>query len=69
MSGCVTLNIDGCSKWNPGRLGFGGILRDSSGVVLGSFSGLIPMGTNYLTELNAFIFVPNMSLESVSQMT
>ncbi|KAL4203664.1 hypothetical protein AMTRI_Chr01g129100 [Amborella trichopoda] len=36
--------------------GFGGILRDSSGLVLGSFLGPIPMGTNYLTELNAFIY-------------
>ncbi|KAL4181334.1 hypothetical protein AMTRI_Chr12g236770 [Amborella trichopoda] len=36
--------------------GFGGILRDSSRVVLGSFSGPIPMGTNYLAELDAFIY-------------
>ncbi|KAL4189135.1 hypothetical protein AMTRI_Chr08g205530 [Amborella trichopoda] len=26
MPGCVTLNIDGCFKGNPGRSGFGGIL-------------------------------------------
>ncbi|KAL4199078.1 hypothetical protein AMTRI_Chr03g49400 [Amborella trichopoda] len=35
---------------------FGSILRDSSGVLLGSFSGPIPMGTNYSAELNAVIY-------------
>ncbi|KAL4184883.1 hypothetical protein AMTRI_Chr10g227800 [Amborella trichopoda] len=53
MSGCVKINIDRCSKGNPGR---SGILRDSSGVVLGYFSGPIPMGTNYLAELNGLIY-------------
>ncbi|KAL4192028.1 hypothetical protein AMTRI_Chr06g170200 [Amborella trichopoda] len=56
ISECVKLNIDGCSKGNPGRSGFEGILRDSSGVVLGSFLGPIPVGTNYLAELNTFIY-------------
>ncbi|KAL4203757.1 hypothetical protein AMTRI_Chr01g105440 [Amborella trichopoda] len=41
MSGRVKLNIDGCSKGNPGRSGFGGPIR---------------MATNYLVELNAFIY-------------
>ncbi|KAL4196465.1 hypothetical protein AMTRI_Chr04g183350 [Amborella trichopoda] len=40
--------------WSRSR--FGGILRDSLGVVLGFFSGPIPIGTNYLAELNAFIY-------------
>ncbi|KAL4192560.1 hypothetical protein AMTRI_Chr06g172580 [Amborella trichopoda] len=56
VSECVKLNIDGCSKRDPGRSGFGGILRDSSGVVLGSFSRSIHMGTNYLAEHLAFIY-------------
>ncbi|KAL4181107.1 hypothetical protein AMTRI_Chr12g269530 [Amborella trichopoda] len=36
--------------------GFGGILRESSRVVLGYFSRPIPIRTNYLAELNLFIY-------------
>ncbi|KAL4189326.1 hypothetical protein AMTRI_Chr08g206450 [Amborella trichopoda] len=53
MSGCVKLNIDGCSKRNPGRSGFG---------------GPILMGTNYLVELTAFICGVEYVIKNVSQM-
>ena len=37
----LKLNVDGSAKGNPGHAGIGGVLRDSKGKVLGSFSRYI----------------------------
>jgi len=45
------LDVDGSSCSNPGRLGFGGLLRNEAGSWLMSFSGFAGVGTNLLPEL------------------
>jgi hypothetical protein len=40
------LDVDGSSCSNPGRLGFGGLLRNEAGSWLMSFSGFAGVGTN-----------------------
>lgn len=47
------LDVDGSSCSNPGRLGFGGLLRNEAGSWLMSFSGFAGVGTNLLPELQA----------------
>ncbi|XP_019259768.1 PREDICTED: uncharacterized protein LOC109237833 [Nicotiana attenuata] len=37
-TGWVKLNIDGCSKGNPGSAGGGGLIRDHNGVLIGAFA-------------------------------
>ncbi|KAL4199007.1 hypothetical protein AMTRI_Chr03g48980 [Amborella trichopoda] len=51
------------------KSGFRGILRDSSGVVRGSFPRPIPMGTNYFTELNVFIYGVEYVIKKASLMS
>ncbi|OIT27277.1 putative ribonuclease h protein, partial [Nicotiana attenuata] len=36
--GWVKLNVDGCSKGNPGPAGGGGLIRDHHGVLIGAFA-------------------------------
>ncbi|XP_073051345.1 uncharacterized protein [Primulina eburnea] len=49
--GCFKLNVDGSSRGSPGASTIGGVVRDSSGQVLVSFSEFIGVGTNIRAEL------------------
>ncbi|XP_073037198.1 uncharacterized protein [Primulina eburnea] len=49
--GCFKLNVDGSSRGSPGASTVGGVVRDSSGQVLVSFSEFIGVGTNIRAEL------------------
>ncbi|XP_075521602.1 uncharacterized protein LOC142554810 [Primulina tabacum] len=49
--GCFKLNVDGSSRGNPGESSVGGVVRDSSGRVVLSFSEFIGVGTNVRVEL------------------
>ena len=48
--GDLTLNMDGCSKGNPGWSGGGGILRDSSGSPVFDFSAFFGRRSNLHAE-------------------
>ncbi|XP_071923161.1 uncharacterized protein [Coffea arabica] len=47
------LNIDGCSKGNPGLSGGGGILRDGSGKFIFAFAGCFDVATSLQAEAKA----------------
>lgn len=49
----IKLNVDGSSLGNPGRSGFGGILRDMNGEWVSGFSGFCGYTTNINAELLA----------------
>ncbi|XP_073273383.1 uncharacterized protein [Primulina huaijiensis] len=49
--GCFKLNVDGSSRGSPGASTVGGVVRDSSGHVVVSFSEFIGVGTNVRAEL------------------
>ncbi|XP_075499933.1 uncharacterized protein LOC142538505 [Primulina tabacum] len=49
--GCFKLNVDGSSRSNLGESSVGGVVRDSSGRVVLSFSEFIGVGTNVRAEL------------------
>ncbi|XP_075499183.1 uncharacterized protein LOC142537561 [Primulina tabacum] len=53
--GCFKLNVDGSSRGNPGESSVGGVVRDSSGRVVLSFSEFIGVGTNVRAELWAVL--------------
>ncbi|KAK3170499.1 hypothetical protein Dsin_032530 [Dipteronia sinensis] len=49
IEGAFKFNVDGSSRGNPGSAGIGGVLRDSSGKILGSFS----LNVGYQDEITA----------------
>lgn len=49
--GFVKLNFDGSALGNPGRAGFGGVVRSDSGEWIMGFSGFTGTGTNLFAEL------------------
>lgn len=49
------LNVDGSCLGNPGRAGFGGILRDGSGGWMGGFAGQLGVANNFTAELVALL--------------
>ncbi|XP_075473927.1 uncharacterized protein LOC142504980 [Primulina tabacum] len=49
--GCFKLNVDGSSRGNPWESSVGGVVRDSAGQVVLSFSEFIGVGTNVRAEL------------------
>lgn len=49
----IKLNVDGSSYGNPGRSGFGGIIRNSLGEWVSGFSGFCGISTNLTAELLA----------------
>ena len=51
--GAVKLNVDGCSKGNPGRAGIRGLLRGDNSQWLVGFIGYIGVSDNLLPELMA----------------
>lgn len=53
--GWVKLNVDGAPKGNPGEVGAGGILRDSSGAVYGMFAANCGRATSTKSELLAVL--------------
>lgn len=52
----VILNVDGSCFGNPGRAGFGGLLRDDDGTWIAGFLGYIGISTNVHAELLAILF-------------
>ncbi|PNX73497.1 ribonuclease H [Trifolium pratense] len=55
IEGTIKVNVDGSSFNNPGRSGFGGVLRDSNGNWLLGFSGFIGISTSLCAELHAIL--------------
>lgn len=51
MPGHLKLNTDGCSKGNPGRASFGGVLRDDRGEWIMGFYGKLPNCASLEAEL------------------
>lgn len=49
----VKVNVDGSSLGNPGKAGFGGVIRDQDGRWICGFYGHLGMGTNLFPELQA----------------
>lgn len=54
-SGVLKFNVDGASKGNPGESGIGGVLRDSSGQILGYFSMSTGFMWAYEAEVHAIL--------------
>ncbi|XP_027122034.2 uncharacterized protein [Coffea arabica] len=52
----VKLNVNGCSRGNPGRSGGGGLFRDSEGRFLLGFSCSFGEATSLQAELKALLF-------------
>jgi ribonuclease HI len=52
----VKLNVDGSSVGNPGRSGFGGLIRDTNDNWLLGFSGSCGITTNINAELQAIFY-------------
>ena len=53
--GVYKLNFDGASKGNPGPLGYGFIIRDSRGSLVGFGSGYIGWETNNVAEIEGLL--------------
>ena len=53
IDGVVKLNVDGCSKGNPGLAGFGGLVCNDHGRWVFGFEGLLRFADNLLPELVA----------------
>ena len=53
--GSFKLNFDGAAKGNPGPAGYGGLVRDTDGSVLGVFWGDLGECSNNLAELEGLI--------------
>ena len=51
--GVMKLNVDGCSRGNPGLAGFGGLVRDDGGQWILGFAGRVGVADNLLPELMA----------------
>lgn len=51
----VALNVDGSSYGNPGRAGFGGLMRDHNGKWLIGFSGHVDFADSLEVELLAIL--------------
>ena len=49
--GSYKVNFDGASKGNPSLVGYGGVCRDSTGVILKVYHGSIRFVTNNTAEL------------------
>lgn len=47
----MKLNTDGVAKGNPGHAGFGGILGDEQGKLLGGYYGKVAISTRLVTEI------------------
>ncbi|PNX83362.1 ribonuclease H [Trifolium pratense] len=48
---CMVLNVDGSCLGNPGRAGFGGLIRNGGGEWIVRFSGFLGIANNTLAEL------------------
>ena len=53
--GTFKLNIDGAAKGNLGPAGYGGVIRNSEGIILSLFWGSIGSNTNNMVELEGVI--------------
>ena len=53
MAGTLKLNVDGCAKGNPGKGGYGGILRDHDENWMGGFKGRLPFCSSLVAELTS----------------
>ncbi|PNX58144.1 ribonuclease H [Trifolium pratense] len=52
---CLKLNMDGSSFGNPGRAGFGGLIRNDIGEWMHGFSSSCGRASNLLVELYAIL--------------
>ncbi|CAL5362434.1 unnamed protein product [Camellia sinensis] len=50
-AGKLKLNVDGCSKGDPGQAGYGGLLRDETGIWIWGFYGKLGHCTSLEAEL------------------
>jgi hypothetical protein len=48
IAGSVKMDVDESSPGNPGRAGFGSLIRDHEGIRLKGFMGLAGIGPNLL---------------------
>ncbi|XP_019053903.1 PREDICTED: probable LRR receptor-like serine/threonine-protein kinase At4g36180 [Nelumbo nucifera] len=53
--GFIKLNFDGCSLWNPGPAGIGGVFRNYEGHVIAMFSGPVGVGDSVFAEFQAVL--------------
>jgi ribonuclease HI len=51
----IKVNFDGASKGNPGPAGYGAVLRNSAGEILGLAAGFIGDSTNNVAELTGLL--------------
>ncbi|XP_059070959.1 uncharacterized protein LOC131862033 [Cryptomeria japonica] len=54
-AGWIKLNFDGAAKGNPGAAGYGSIIRDEKGTILGSISGSLGTASNNEAEAMALV--------------
>ncbi|TXG74132.1 hypothetical protein EZV62_002711 [Acer yangbiense] len=59
----IKVNIDGCSKGNPGAGACSGVFRDDKANFKGGFSLFIGHCTSFVAEMKAVIFAINIALE------
>jgi hypothetical protein len=51
----IKINFDGASKGNPGTTGYGAVIRDSKGEILGLIAGFLGETTNNVAELTGLL--------------
>lgn len=51
----MKMNVDGCSKGNPGSAGEGGIIRDHHGHMILAFAGYFGICSNNVAEAMAIL--------------
>ncbi|KAF9626403.1 hypothetical protein IFM89_033222 [Coptis chinensis] len=54
-SNMIKVNADGCSRGNPKNSGWGTLLRDSNGNVIGAYIGGLGIATNFIAESFAIV--------------
>ena len=59
----IKINTDGSSLTNPGKLGAGGIMRDTKGKLVMAFTTPVGEGTNHKSKIEAAIFGLTWELE------
>jgi hypothetical protein len=51
----IKINFDGASKGNPGTTGYGAVIKDSKGEILGLIAGFLGEKTNNVAELTGLL--------------
>lgn len=55
----IVLNVDGSSMGNPGRAGFGGLIREDNGAWISGYAGFLGCSDNLQAELLAIFHGAN----------